>query len=51
MPAIWYKAIEFLILKHGKSTIETRSYRPISLTSILAKIADKMVVSVPSRGK
>jgi ribonuclease HI len=43
VPAMWRKAIIIPILKAKKPDSELSSYRPISLTSILAKTMEKMI--------
>lgn len=43
IPAIWKKSIIIPILKPGKSADNLHNYRPISLTSILAKAMEKMI--------
>ena len=42
-PAVWRQATVIPILKPGKSGLEPRHYRPISLTSSLCKLMEKMV--------
>ena len=43
VPSSWKKAIVVPILKVGKDTSSPASYRPISLTSTLSKLMEKMV--------
>ena len=43
IPRIWKNAIITPILKKGKSPEDLGSYRPISLTSSLGKIAERMI--------
>ena len=43
LPSQWRTAIITPILKKGKDPSSPRSYRPISLTSCLGKLAEKMV--------
>jgi hypothetical protein len=43
IPAMWRKAIIIPLLKAKKPASELSSYRPISLTSALAKTMEKMV--------
>jgi hypothetical protein len=43
IPAMWRKVIIIPLLKAKKPASEVSSYRPISLTSILAKTMEKMV--------
>ena len=45
IPRIWKNAIITPILKKGKSPEDLGSYRPISLTSSLGKIAERMINS------
>jgi hypothetical protein len=47
LPADWTKAVFILILKPGKPTEEIESYRPIALTSILAKVFEKIISTRP----
>ena len=42
-PSQWKKAIIIPILKKGKDPSQIRNYRPISLTSILGKVMEKMI--------
>ena len=42
-PQIWRNALLVPTLKKGKNPAEPRSYRPISLTSRIAKIAERMI--------
>ena len=42
-PAVWREAIIVPILKPGKTGSDPRDYRPISLTSSLCKLFEKMV--------
>ena len=42
-PAAWREATVIPILKHGKSGLDPLHYRPISLTSSLCKVLEKMV--------
>jgi hypothetical protein len=43
IPLTFKHAIVLPILKHGKASNETKSYRPISLTNTLGKILERMV--------
>ena len=43
LPKIWRSATLTPILKKGKNAEEVNSYRPISLTSCLGKLAERMV--------
>ena len=43
IPRIWKNAIITPILKKGKPSEDLGSYRPISLTSSLGKIAERMI--------
>ena len=43
IPKIWKEAIVIPILKPNKSASDSASYRPISLTSCLGKLLEKMV--------
>ena len=45
IPAAWHSAIVIPIHKKGKTRTEAKSYRPISLTSTICKIFEKMVNS------
>ena len=45
LPDEWKKAIIVPILKTGKPANLIRSYRPIALTSILAKIQERMILA------
>jgi exonuclease III/ribonuclease HI len=45
MPAAWRHAIVIPILKAGKDPSAGSSYRPISLTSVLCKLMEKMAVA------
>ena len=45
LPRAWKNAIITPILKKGKAPEELSSYRPISLTSVLGKIAERMINS------
>ncbi|GBN88931.1 RNA-directed DNA polymerase from mobile element jockey [Araneus ventricosus] len=42
-PSCWQQAIIIPILKPGKEPLDPRNYRPITLTSCLCKILEKMV--------
>ena len=42
-PAVWHQATVIPVLKPGKSGLEPRHYRPISLTSSLCKLLEKKV--------
>ncbi len=42
-PAIWKKATVLPLLKTGKNPADVNSYRPISLTSVLGKVYEKIV--------
>ena len=43
IPTVWKKAIMIPILKHGKPRNQVDSYRPISLTSCVCKLMERMV--------
>lgn len=43
IPAQWKTAIVIPFLKKGKNAHDPQNYRPISLTSIVAKIMERMV--------
>ena len=43
LPQIWKNAHLIQILKKGKNPAEPKSYRPISLTSCIGKIAERMI--------
>ena len=43
LPQIWKNAHLVPILKKGKNPAEPKSYRPISLTSCIGKIAERMI--------
>jgi hypothetical protein len=43
LPSDWTKIMIILILKLGKPTDEMESYRPITLTSILIKVFERMI--------
>ncbi|GFX03683.1 probable RNA-directed DNA polymerase from transposon BS [Trichonephila clavipes] len=45
VPAIWKKAIVVSIPKKNKPLDDLNSYRPISLTSILSKVMERMISS------
>ncbi|GFY24241.1 reverse transcriptase domain-containing protein [Trichonephila clavipes] len=45
VPAIWKKAIAVPIPKKNKPLDDLNSYRPISLTSILSKVMERMITS------
>ncbi|GFU72930.1 probable RNA-directed DNA polymerase from transposon BS [Trichonephila clavipes] len=45
VPAIWKKAIVVPIPKKNKPLDDLNSYRPISLTSILSKVMERMITS------
>lgn len=45
LPDDWKKAIIILILKPGKPANLLSSYRPIALTSILAKLQERMILA------
>ncbi|GFX59244.1 probable RNA-directed DNA polymerase from transposon BS [Trichonephila clavipes] len=45
VPAIWKKAILVPIPKKNKPLDDLNSYRPISLTSILSKVMERMITS------
>ncbi|GFS49551.1 probable RNA-directed DNA polymerase from transposon BS [Trichonephila clavipes] len=45
VPAIWKKAIVVLIPEKNKPLDDSNSYRPISLTSILSKVMERMITS------
>ncbi len=45
VPAIWRKAIIVPIHKKNKPSDDLNSYRPISLTSILSKVMERMIKS------
>jgi len=47
LPADWTKAIIIPILKPGKPTEEMESYRPITLTSILVKVFERIILTRP----
>jgi len=44
-PADWTKPMIIRISKPGKSTEEIESYRPIALTSILAKVFERIILT------
>jgi hypothetical protein len=44
VPGCWKKAVIVPIPKDGKDPGKRESYRPVSLTPILVKILDRMVV-------
>ncbi|GBN82061.1 hypothetical protein AVEN_236381-1 [Araneus ventricosus] len=43
IPPIWKHSVIIPILKPGKNASELKSYRPISLTSLLCKTAERMI--------
>lgn len=43
IPAVWKEATVIPVLKPGKISSDVKSYRPISLTSCLGKLFEKMV--------
>ena len=43
LPAAWRTAVVTPILKKGKKAGEPKNYRPISLTSSIGKLAERMV--------
>ena len=43
LPADWTKTVIILISKPGKPTKEIESYQPITLTSILTKVSERMI--------
>jgi hypothetical protein len=43
LPADWTKTMIILILKPGKPTDEMESCRPITLTSVLVKVFERMI--------
>jgi len=43
LPQIWKNAHLVPILKKGKNPAEPRSFRPISLTSCIGKIAERLI--------
>lgn len=45
LPPDWTKAVVIPILKPGKPEEEMESYRPIALTSTLAKVFERMVTA------
>ena len=45
LPRAWKNAIITPILKKGKPSEDLSSYRPISLTSVLGKLAERMINS------
>ena len=45
IPALWKKAIIVPIRKPGKPKEELNSYRPVSLTSVTAKVMENMVIA------
>ncbi|GFU45968.1 probable RNA-directed DNA polymerase from transposon BS [Trichonephila clavipes] len=45
VPAIWKKAIVVTIPKKNKPLDDLNSYRPISLTSMLSKVMERMITS------
>ncbi|GFW09549.1 probable RNA-directed DNA polymerase from transposon X-element [Trichonephila clavipes] len=45
VPAIWKKAIVVPVPKKNKPLDDLNSYRPISLTSILSKVMERMITS------
>jgi hypothetical protein len=45
LPAYWKKAVVIPTLKPSKPTEEINSYRPISLTSVLAKIMERVAMA------
>ncbi|KAJ4438821.1 hypothetical protein ANN_14773 [Periplaneta americana] len=44
VPSQWKKAIIIPILKKNKSPADPENFRPISLTSILAKVMERMII-------
>jgi hypothetical protein len=44
-PADWTKSMIIRILKPGKPTEEIESYRPITLTSILTKVFERIILT------
>ena len=45
IPALWKKAIIVPIRKSGKPKDELNSYRPVSLTSVTAKVMENMMIA------
>jgi hypothetical protein len=45
LPADWTKTMFILILKSGKPTEEMESFRPITITSILARVFEKIILT------
>ena len=43
LPAAWRTAVVNPILKKGKEAGEPKNYRPISLTSSIGKLAERMI--------
>lgn len=48
VPLVWKHAIVLPILKTGKNKNNPASYRPISLTSVISKIMEKMISMRPN---
>ena len=45
VPTIWKQSLIIPILKQGKPRTEPSNYRPISFTSQIGKVLEKMVLS------
>ncbi|GFW35101.1 putative RNA-directed DNA polymerase from transposon X-element [Trichonephila clavipes] len=49
-PPKWKTAAVIPILKPGKDPTKADSFRPIALLSVLGKVAEKIILTVPSCG-